>query len=246
MEKFDRLKIIVLATTEQSTLTQTVKTLLDKCPNDDLSEIVILMLSEDCPSAEYAEKIIENNSSGVKISRHIQKTPGLYPAVFEAMQLTDNCSHILIIGSDLEMDPDSVPQMLETAKKNPEAIVCASKFMKGSKRVKYGIIHYLCNRAVNTAVKLLLHIKGTEILSTFQIFPVKLLKEMNFTDKIRSYYQYTMRPLAMGKKYIEIPTDYIRRTEGASNYNPKRYIDLGTTFITTALNEKREMKKRKK
>ncbi len=246
MEKFDRLKIIVLATTEQSTLTQTVRTLLDKCPNEDISEIVILMLSQDCPSAPYAEKIIKDNTSDVPVSRHIQKTPGLYPAVFEAMQLTDNCSHILIIGSDLEMDPNSVPEMLETAKRNPEAIVCASKFMKGSKRVKYGAIHYVCNRAVNTAVKLLLHIKGTEILSTFQIFPVKLLKKMNFTDKTRSYYQYTMRPLTMGAEYIEIPTDYIRRTEGDSNYNPKRYIDLGTTFIKTALDEKREMRKRKR
>ncbi|MBE6835567.1 MAG: glycosyltransferase [Ruminococcaceae bacterium] len=242
MKKFDRLSIVVLATTEKKTLIETVDTLINSCSAEDISEIIILMVSDSCPSAEIADEIIRNNRSSVPISRRIQKTPGLYPAVFEAPKLVSGCSHILIIGSDLEMDPASVPAMIKAAKKNPDAIICASKFMKGSYRENYGVFHYICNRAVNAAVGLILHIKGTELLSTFQIYPMELYNRMNFTSETRSYYEYTMRPLAMGEKYIEIPTDYIRRTEGESNYNLKRYIDLGTTFLKTALSERKRLK----
>lgn len=246
MEKFDRMAIVVLATTEQETLKQTVKILLEKCSDKDLSEIIILMVSDECPSASVAGDIIESNTSSVPISLRIQKTPGLYPAVYEATTITGDFSHFLIIGSDLEMDPNSVPEMIEVSKKNPNAVVCASKFMKGSYREKYGAVHYICNRAVNLTVKTILHIKGTELLSTFQIYPADLLREMNFTDLYRTYYQYAFRPVVKGKEYIEIPTDYIRRSEGASNYNPKRYIDLGTTFIKTALGERKLLKAEKK
>ena len=244
MERFDKLKIVVLATTEQNTLRETVSLLLEKCSADDISEIVILMLSDTCPSASVAKEISKKNTSSVPISIHIQHTPGLYPAVFEATELNANCSHFLIIGSDLEMDPNSVPELISCSKQHPNAVVCASKFMKGSYRENYGVMHYLCNRAVNLSVRAILNIRGTELLSTFQIYPSDMLKRMNFTDLYRTYYQYAFRPVVMGEEYIEIPTDYIRRSEGASNYNLKRYIDLGSTFIKTALAE-RKIRKQK-
>ena len=246
MEKFDRLEIVVLATTERETLKETVNTLLGKCDTNDISEIIILMVSDSCPSASVAKEIAENNSSPVPISIHIQKTPGLYPALYEATTLVRDCSHFLVIGSDLEMNPNSVPGMIDCSKKHPDAVVCASKFLKTSRREGYGFFHYFFNRAVNTAVGAIARIKGTELLSTFQIYPAHLLREMNFTDLYRTYYQYAFRPVVNGAKYIEIPTDYIRRTEGASNYNPKRYIDLGMTFLKTARDERKRIKIEKK
>ena len=236
------MEIVVLATTEQNTLKDTINILLDECDVKDISEIVILMVSDECPSAEVAREIVENNTSPVRIGIHIQKTPGLYPAVFEATTIVRDCSHFLVIGSDLEMDPHSVRSMIECSKNNPNAVVCASKFMKGSYRENYGLFHFLFNRAVNTAVGVIAKVKGTELLSTFQIYPSDLLREMNFTDLYRTYYQYAFRPVVERKQYIEIPTDYIRRSEGASNYNPKRYIDLGVTFIKTALDERKRKK----
>ncbi len=246
MDKFERMMIVVLASTEQQSLKDTVDILLKKCNSNDISEIVILMLSDSCPSAETAREIEKDKSLPVRVRLHIQKTPGLYPAVYEATTIAENCSHFLIIGSDLEMDPNSVPEMIELSKKNPDAVICASKFKKGSRRENYGVIHYLCNRAVNLGVEILLKVRGTELLSTFQIYPYDLLREMNFTDLYRTYYQYAFRPAERKGKYIEIPTDYIRRSEGASNYNPKRYIDLGMTFLKTALSERKRLKGEKK
>ena len=121
MEKFERMEIVVLATTEQNTLRDTIQILLEECDNNDICEIVILMVSDTCPSASVAKEIVENNSSAVPMSIHIQKTPGLYPALYEATALARNCSHFLVIGSDLEMDPHSVPAMIEKSKEYPNA-----------------------------------------------------------------------------------------------------------------------------
>ena len=242
MEAFKNLTIVVLASTELETLKQTVQILLEICASEDIAEIVIFLISDDCPSAAVAAEIIENHRSPVPIRCAVQQEPGLSPAVYEIQRLVENSSHLLIIASDLEMDPYSVPAMIQTAKEHPDAIVGASKFRKGAVRKNYGGFHYLCNRAVNFAVERILHIKGTELISTFQIYPVALCEKMNFTNPYRAFYEYTIRPLAMGANYIEIPTNYKPRSEGDSNFNPRKYIDLGVTFIRTALSERKRLK----
>ena len=245
MEKFRALTLVVLASTEQQSLKETLRLLADSCAAEDIAEIVIFLISADCPSAEAAAEILAGDPLPIPIRCCTQTMPGLSCGIFELSHLI-NSSHFLIIGSDLEMDPCSVPAMIETSKQHPDAIVCASKFQKGSHRENYGWLHYLCNRAVNTAVELILQIKGTELISTFQIYPLDLYRKMRFTVPQRTFYEYTIRPLSTGAEYIEIPTNYKRRKEGASNFNLRRYIHLGTTFIRTALSERKRLKSEKK
>ena len=245
MDKFHSLTLVLLASTEQQSLKETIRLLLECCAVEDLAEIIIFLISSDCPSAETAAEIMNDGALPIPVRCCVQQMPGLSPAIFELAQFV-NSSHFLIIGSDLEMNPLTVPAMIETAKQHPNAIVCASKFQEGARRENYGHLHYLCNRVVNTAVELILHIKGTELISTFQIYPLDLYKNMHFTNPKRTFYEYTIRPLSMGAEYIEIPTSYKRREEGASNFNPRKYIDLGVTFIRTALSERKRLKSLKK
>ena len=244
MSGFDLLTIIVLASTERLTLRTTIDLLLKNCRSEDIKEIIIFLISSDCPSAETAEKICKDPSFPVPVRCAVQKTPGLSNAVYEIPRLVES-SHFLIIASDLEMDPLAVPAMIETSREHPDAIVCASKFKEGSKRENYGRVHYLCNRVVNAAVERILDIKGTELISTFQIYPLWLFKEMDFNNPKRTFYEFTIRPLSAGKEYIEIPTKYKKRTEGASNFNPWRYIKLGVNFISTALHERKRLRRSK-
>lgn len=245
MELFHRLTVVLLASTEQQSLKETVRLLLKYCEADDLAEIIIFLISADCPSAEAAAEIMRDSSIPVPVRCCIQQMPGLSAGIFELSHLIHS-SHFLIIGSDLEMDPHTVPKMIETSKQHPGAIVCASKFQKGALRENYGRLHYLCNRAVNTAVELILNIRGTELISTFQIYPLDLFKRMQFINPKRTFYEYTIRPLSLGAEYIEIPTNYKRREEGASNFNPRKYIDLGVTFIRTAISERKRLNKQNK
>ena len=245
MDKFQSLTLVLLASTEQQSLKETIRLLLKCCTSEDLAEIIIFLIAPDCPSAETAKEIMNATPLPVPVRCCIQKMPGLSSGIFELSHFIKS-SHFLIIGSDLEMDPCAVPAMIEISKKHPDAIVCASKFQTGAKRENYGRLHYLCNRAVNLAVELILHIRGTELISTFQIYPLDLFKRMQFTNPKRTFYEYTIRPLSMGAEYIEIPTNYKRREEGASNFNPRKYIDLGVTFIRTAISERIRLNKQNK
>ena len=236
-----QLTIAVLASTEQSTLKKTIQLLLSSCDTRDIAEIIVFLISSDCPSAAIAKEITEDNSTSVPVRCIVQQLPGLSPIFFEIPPLVHS-SHFLVLGADLEMDPLSVPAMIKTSKEHPSAIVCASKFQKGSHRKGYGSFHYLCNRAVNAVVEQLLHIKGTELISSFQIYPLDLYQKMQFSNPKRTYYEYTIRPLSLGAEYIELPTNYKRRVEGASNFNLRRYINLGVTFIRTALSERKRQK----
>lgn len=244
MEQFRALTLVLLASTEQQSLKETVRLLSSHCAAEDIAELIIFLISADCPSAETAAEIMNGEPLPFPLRCCIQTMPGLSCGIFELSHLIES-SHFLIIGSDLEMDPCAVPAMIETSKQHPGAIVCASKFQEGARRENYGRLHYLCNRAVNTAVELILHIKGTELISTFQIYPLDLFRRMRFSNPKRTFYEYTIRPLSKGAEYIEIPTNYRRREEGASNFNPKRYVHLGVTFIRTALSERKLLKAEK-
>ncbi len=239
------LTLVVLASTERQTLKKTVNLLLKHCSHTDIAEIVFFLISADCPSAPVAKKIIQTNCSDVSMRICIQKMPGLSPAVHEIPRHVRS-SHFLIIGSDLEMSPLTVPDMIKISKQHPEAIVCASKFKKGSKRENYHLPHYLCNRAVNFAMQRLLRIKGTELPITFQIYPTNLFFKMNFTNPKHTFYEFTIRPLTKGVEYIEIPTNYRRRSEGESNFNLHKYIDLGVNFLSAAWRERKRIKKEAK
>lgn len=245
MDKNNKYTIIILASTEKEALKKTVKLLLENCNNVDIAEIIIFLKSENCPSCEIAKELESDENNPVKIRCCVQNTPGLHYTVFESPKLVHS-SHFLIIGSDLEMDPLAAPKLIEISKEHPKAIVCASKFMKDSHRKNYGLIHHLGNRAVNFTLEKLLHINGTELLITFQVYPTDLFFKMNFTDPKLTFYQFTIRPLRKGTEYIEIPTNYIRRTEGESNYDLKRYIDLGVNFLRAGFVERRLMKEENK
>ena len=225
MAGFEKITLIVLGSTERQSLRDTVRLLIDNCDIKDIRDIVIFLISSDCPSAPVAEEIANDSSIPVPVRIISQKRPGLSPAIYEIVRIP-TASHFLIIASDLEMDPLSVPLMIKEAKKHPEAIVCASKFKRGARREGYGIIHYLCNRAVNYIVEKILNIRGTELIATFQVYPKELCDRMNFDDPDRAFYEFTIRPVSMGAEYVEIPTDYKPRTDGKSTFNLKKYINL--------------------
>ena len=238
MSVFEKLTLVCLASTEQSSLVRTLELLSDNCPPEDIEEAVVFLLSDTCPSAPTARELERTQPFRFPVRVELQQTKGLSNAIFEIPQYV-NSSHFLIIASDLEMDPLSVPDLIKIAKSRPDAIVCASKFKKGAKRSSYGFLHLVCNRAVNLAVELLLGRRGTELISTFQIYPTALCREMGFDDPERAICEFTFRPLARGAEYIEIPSDYVRRSDGESNYKLRNYVDLGLTCVKSAVAERR-------
>ena len=234
MIQFKDITLVILASTEQQSLRKTLLLLDSICDPKDVKEMLVFLISDTCPAMLELQKILAEETFTIPIRAYIQKIPGLSGGIFEIGRIVTS-SHFLIISSDLEMDPNSAPALISASKEHPDAIVCASKFEKGSTRKGYSRSHEICVRAVNAAVRAILRIKGNELLTTFQTYPTALFHRMNFTKPKLTFYEFTFKPVYYGTEYIELPTSYIRRDEGDSNFNLKRYIKLAVMFLYAAV-----------
>lgn len=244
MDRFEKLTIIVVATNEQESLKKTIDILMSLCEPDLTEEIVILLISDTCPAAKEADSLLKKDYP-IRLTKKVQTLKGLSPCIHEGGNMVRS-SHFLIIGSDLEMSPYTVPSLVEESKKHPKAIVCASKFEKSSKRKGYGFFHMLCVKAVNAAIRIILGIKGNELTTTFQIYPKKVFDKMAFDNPDYTFYEYTIKPVYLGIEYMEIPTEYKRRTEGESTFNLIRYFKLAYKFIYSACRLRIRLKRAKR
>lgn len=236
---FDKLTIIVTASNEKSSLGETLRKLAELCDPKDIAEVIVFLKSENCSAKSDYEKTLQDLCFPFPIRSYVQTIPGYAEMFYEAPTLVHS-SHFLCIGADLEMDPDSIPALIETSKANPEAIVCASKFAKGSTREGYGFFHMIAVRFVNFIVRKIIGSNGTELFSTVEIHPTKTHFEMNFSSDPRSFYGFTIKQVICGVPYIEIPTKYVKNNKEKTNFGTFDYLKLTLPLIDTAIRLKIE------
>lgn len=228
---FKSVTVFVLASNEVVSLRETVNKIKENCKDEDLEKIVIVLKSETCPSFSEAEKLNAENS---KVELYIQKAPTAALCLAELPPMAES-SHFVIMASDLEMDPDSIKDFVSFAKKQPESIICAAKWLNGSIVEGYGVVHEICSRIMNLFISILFAKNIKDPFSVFQIYPVSVYRKMNFKDPSAFLYEYTLKPLRLGVEYKEIPTVYKKRREEKSNFNIFTLVKVAAGFCLTAL-----------
>lgn len=225
---FESLTVIIPASNETQTLTDTVNGVLASGAYDDISRIVLFLKSENCPSAEIAKKLIEE-SDCKKIEIVIQKTDNYQSAFMEIPHLVKS-SHFLVLVSDGEMDPRTIEDLVPIAKEKPHAVVCGSKWHKDSVVENASFIQAIGSRTINKFAAIMFGVKATDIFSIFQIYPLELYKKTN-----ASIAEFTLKPLRLGVEYIEIPTFYKREEGRKSNFNFYGFFKMGLGYIKSIL-----------
>ncbi len=228
MDKFTSLTVFILASNETEILRETVDGVRKNCPDEDLDKIVIVLKNDYCPS--YYEAVKYNSG---KIEAYIQKSPDVVQCIAEIPHLAEG-SHFVIMSGDMEMNPDNIPDFIREAKKHPQRIICAAKWLKESTIEGYGKIHALCSRTMNRFVSILYGADVKDPFSIYQICPVSVYNKLNYDEK-DFLYEYTLKALRNGVEYSEVPTHYKKRSEGKSNFNIITLIKVGTKYCLTAL-----------
>lgn len=235
---FEGLTVIVMAMNERSSLEQTVDTVIDVCDKDDIYEIIIVLPSENCPSAQTGRSLASSDR-GVPIRTYIQTDRNRSVALNDSFSEIKS-SHFVYIGADLEMDPVSLRDMIAVSKEKPDSIVCASKWHKESKVYGLDPLHALGSWTVNRAAAFILGSKGTDLFVLYEIYPKSVLDRMRFSAPENVLYEYTLRPVSEGVEYIEIPTVFRKRTDGRSTVSLKQNLEFTSGFIKAALRLRRE------
>ena len=211
-EVFESLTVIIPASNETDLLKNTITGVLQSEVYDDISQIILFLKSENCPSAETAKQFIEESNCN-KIEIKIQKSV-TYDAAFTEIPSLVKGSHFVVMVSDGEVDPRTLKDFVCIAKQKPKSIRCGSKWHKDSVVKNASVIRAVGSKIINNFAALIFGVKAKDIFSIFQIYPLEIYKRLN-----TNIYEYTLKPLRMGIEYIEIPTFYKRAEGRKSNFS---------------------------
>lgn len=228
--EFAKVTIAIGATDEYNSLIKTVSTIIDSCNAQDIECILIVIpknATQQCNSA--IDYLIEKYPTMVK--RKIQQRPYIGGAMQDAIDCIDS-SHVLFFAADLTSNLDIVPDMIERAKKNPDIIVKASRWLEKNSFHNYNWIKKIINYLAQDFLRFLFKSDITDFTSPVLISPTEIYKKVNFKElNFPCLLEATIIPIRIGSKFEEIPVKCYKRTEGKS----KNSVLQTMLFLKTAL-----------
>ena len=215
--KYENVTILLPAMDETYSMRQTVEIILHTCRRDDLSEIIFLLCDRTtAESRQTAEKLIAEYGTYIPMYIHEQDLPGVGGAIREGIMLAKG-SHVVMMSSDMETDPNVIKTFIAGAKKYPDRIITATRWKKGGGFEDYNKIKLVCNLIFERSIGLLYGVNLTDLTYAFRIFPTGLMQSIRWEELKHPFFLETaLKPLRLGTKFIEVPAHWKARTEGES------------------------------
>ena len=189
--------------------------IINQSSKQDIKEYLIIICKKT--KKESLRQIKElKEIYGDLIVVHDQKKPFLGGALQEGFDLASG-SHIILMASDLETDPNLVKDLIFYQKKAPEGIVTASRWLRGGSFSGYSKIKFALNFLFQRFLSLIYASNLTDMTYAFRIMPSNIVKKIIWEEIRHPFLLETIiKPLRLGIKIKEIPAKWISRTEGES------------------------------
>ncbi len=216
MNEFKGVSIVTGAVTETSSLQGTVDFILGNCNVSDIAQIIIGYPDRATPECLETIKSIEANVKEVEVITFLQKRKSL-GFLTEAFDKATG-SHVITVDSDMALDLSLIPVMIENAKKDPETIFSASRWLGGNKFYGYNKFKKVLNICAQKFLSVLYSSDLTDFTIPYQIIPTDILQAIEFEETgFPIFLEMVLKPLRLGYKFKELPTDCHSRTEGKSS-----------------------------
>jgi glycosyltransferase involved in cell wall biosynthesis len=217
VDRFESATIILPVMNETTSLEDTVNIIL-RDVRDCIREFLIVVCDRTTPEAMATVDRLQQAHGDLVVVHH-QKLPFLGGAIREAFDLARG-SHVVMMASDLETDPNDVRTLIAEAQKNPSALVTASRWRKGGAFQGYSPVKLVCNWIFQRCFSVLYGVRLSDMTYAYRIFPTKLVQSIRW-DELRHplLFETLIKPLRLGVPVIEIPSVWRARTEGESQ-NP--------------------------
>lgn len=225
-----QLSIILPVHSETDTVRNVVEALLDLV-GGYLYEI-ILVVSHASPEETFKVCLeLSEKYSYSKVKLHTQKSDGLGNAVREGVNRVSG-THVLMMDSDGEMKPRTVPQMIRKLLDRDLDMVVASRWMKGGGAVGYATLKYVFVRLFNHLFRFMFRTTIHDLSLGFKIMRVELAKNIMWRGEYHEIAaETTLRPIRLGYKVGEVPTVWMRQKTGRS----KNWIGANIRYVKMAL-----------
>jgi glycosyltransferase involved in cell wall biosynthesis len=218
VERFESVSVILPVMNETTSLRQTVHIILRDVDRKLLKELLIVVCQRTTPEARATIAELQNELGGLVVMHH-QQLPFLGGALREGFRLARG-SHVIIMSSDLETDPNAVRVLIAESEKNPSGIVTASRWKSGGSFHGYSKIKLVCNWIFQRFFSLLYQTPLTDMTFGFRIMPGKLVQAIQWEELRHPFnLESIVKPLRLGVPVTEISSAWRARAEGASQ-NP--------------------------
>jgi Glycosyl transferase family 2 len=206
--------VILPVTDETFSLKQTVRT-ISASNGESIKEFIIVIYKKTTNESRQVIQELQDEL-GDKIIVHDQKLPFLGGAIREAFELCSG-THVIMMASDLETDPNLVRTLIDEEKKNPEMIITATRWAKGGDFEGYNPLKLVFNYIFQKFFSLLYGVNLTDMTYGYRIFPTSLVKSINWEELRHPFlFETILKPLRLGVQVKEIPGVWSARKEGES------------------------------
>lgn len=230
MTKFTGVTVATGAVNETESLKNTVLFILESCRHEDIKEILICCAKHISPECEAVVRELEELETDVPVTVFTQTRKKL-GAVIDCIERAQG-SHCIFVDSDMALDLSSVPLMIEEAKKEPDTIASCSRWLRGCRFIGYGRIRLVLNFCAQQFLKILFGAKMTDFTNPCQIAPTELYKAIEWENEgFPILIEMVLKPLRLGYKFIEVPTNCYPRKQGKSSNSRKQTA----MYLNTAL-----------
>lgn len=216
--RLDSVSIVLPVINETVSLRKTIETILRDVKYELIREFIIVVCKRTTPEALKVVAQLRNEL-GERVVVLEQKLPFLGGALRDAFDVARG-SHVIIMGSDLETNPEDVHALIEEQQKAPSAIITTSRWMRGGEFHRYSPIKLVCNWVFQRFFSMLYWTQLTDMTFGFRIMPTGLAQAIRWEEVRHSFnLENIVKPLRLGIPVTEIPTIWNPRIEGESQ-NP--------------------------
>lgn len=222
------LTVVLPVINETFSLKQTMDTISASC-GDLIQEYLIVICKK---TTEGSRQTIRELQTLYKdhIVVHDQKLPYLGGAIQEAFELCRG-SHVIMMASDLETDPNQVRVFIEEALEHPDMIITGTRWAKEGGFVGYNPLKRVFNYVFQRFFSLLYGVRLTDMTYGYRILPSKLAKSIRWEELRHPFlFETLLKPLRLGVQVKEIPSVWTVRKEGESQnsfFRNFEYIPIG-------------------
>jgi glycosyltransferase involved in cell wall biosynthesis len=221
MNRFDSLTVILPIINETHSLEKTVEVIAATCRVEDIQEYLIVYCKRTTPESVAVARNIAARL-GDKCVLYEQKMPFIGGAMREAFELARG-SHVVMMSTDLETDPALIQVFIAEARKTPNEIITASRWISGGGFEGYNRTKLLLNWVFQKMFAIVYGCRLSDLTYAFRIFPTALVKAIAWEELKHPFFLETaIKPLRLGVRIREVPAKWKARTEGASQ-NPFWY-----------------------
>lgn len=216
--KVESVSIILPVINETVSLRKSIEIIQRDVKRELVREYIIVVCKRTTPEAMAVIAKLQKELGELIVVLH-QKLPFLGGALRDAFEIARG-SHVIIMGSDLETNPDEVHILIEEEQKNPAGIVTTSRWIRGGKFHGYSPVKLLCNWIFQRFFSLLYWTHLTDMTFGFRILPTGLAQAIKWEETRHPFnLECIVKPLRLGIPASEIPTIWNPRIEGESQ-NP--------------------------